>query len=237
MDPIGAAGGEEETNSIDTGLGRRETIMSMNVSDELVSFVNLWDSVPVRGEFEPWTPNEISLSNLSAPNFALTFLPQSCLTSYLDSAQLDGTVNYVDESSYENTIQTALASLNQFFACQPDEVIEAFESYLSPCERYVDGPWNRQRHEIVLSSAISNIPRDRQVCLETAAKDHILHLETMILAEEQEAPTAIAVGQILISGWELWMRCKKKLLNSLSKCSRNLSSIGFQIALADAAQA
>lgn len=210
----------------------------MGESDQLVPYVNCWNSVAVPIEFEPWNPDAATVNSLLSPNFELTFLPQDFLAaSYSQWAQIDSTVNYVRQPSDERTIQDALASLNQLFACQPGEVIEAFAIYLTPSERNADGPWNGQHQEIVSSIAVSPVPRDRQVCIEAAAKDHVIHLETMILAEEQGALTTSAVGQMLISGGELWMRCKRKLLNSLSKYSRNRSPVGFQNAFANAAQA
>ena len=209
----------------------------MGEADQLVPYVNYWNSVAVPVKFEPWNPDAATVNSLPSPNFVLTFLPQDFLTSYSQSVQIDSTVNYVRQPSDECTIQNALASLNLLFACQPGEVIDAFATYLSPSERYVDGPWNGQHQEIVSSSAVSPVARDRQVCIETAAKDHVIHLETMILAESQEAPTASAVGQMLISGRELWMRCKGKLLNSLSKYSRNRSTVGFRNDFANATQA
>lgn len=209
----------------------------MGETDQLVPHVNCWNSVLVPVKFEGWTANAISVSSFSPPKFVLTSLAQGLFEAYLEQTQAFDAATYIRQPGDEETIQNALASLNQLFACQPSEVIEAFATFLSPAERYVDGPWNGQRQEIVSSRAVSAVPRDRQVRTETAARDHVIHLETMILAEEQEAPTASAVGQMLILGRELWMRCKRKLLNSLSKYSRNRSAIGFQIALANAAQA
>jgi hypothetical protein len=208
----------------------------MDELDQVVPYVSCWNSVVIPVKLEPWNPDEATVDRLPSPNFVLTFLPQDFLASYSQSVQIDNTTNYVHQPADECTIQNALASLNQLFACQPGEVIEAFVTYLSPSERYVDGPWNGQRQEIGSSSAVSPVAPDRQVCLETAAKDHVIHLETMILAKEQEAPTATAVGQILISGGEVWMRWKKRLLHSLSRYSRNRSTVGFQIAFANAAQ-
>jgi hypothetical protein len=211
--------------------------MSMYVSDQLVPCANDWTAFLIPVEFNLRTPNAINLSSIPAPNFVLTFLPQDFLVVYSHSFQVKNSVNYVRQPDDERIVRSALDSLNQLFACQPGEVIEAFETYLSPSECYVDGPWNGHHQEIVTVNAVSGIPRDRQVRIETAAEDHILHLQSMILAEEQEAPTATAVGQILTSGGKSWMKWKKKLLHSLSRCSRNLSLIGFQIALADAVQA
>jgi hypothetical protein len=203
-------------------------------SDKLVPFPNCWDLVPPL-KFQPL--NADAASSLPAPDFALTSLPQGFPELYLERVQIDDAITYVLQPSEERIVLITLDSLNKLFACQPGEVIEAFATYLSPSERYVDGPWNGQHQEVVSSSAVPPVARDRQVCIETAAREHVIHLETLILAEEQEAPTASAVGQMLISGRELWMRCKGKLLNSLSKYSRNRSTVGFQNAFANAAQA
>jgi hypothetical protein len=209
----------------------------MGETDQLVPYVNCWNPLLVPVTFKPWIPNAAAVNSLPSPNFVLTFLPQHFLASYSQSVQIDHTVNYVHQPSGadEHVIRRALDAFNQLLACEPGQVIEAFADYL--CERNADWLRNTPRQEPVSSSAIPSIPRDRQVRIETAAKDHVLHLETMILAEEQEAPTASAVGQMLISGRELWMRCKGKLLNSLSKYSRNRSTVGFQNAFANAAQA
>jgi len=202
-----------------------------------VPYVNCGNLGAAPVKFEPWDSGALAVNTLPSPNFVLTFLPDAFLTWYLQSVEIDHMVNRPHQLSDECTIQNALASLNQLFACQPAEAIKAFEFYLSPSERYVDGPWNGHHQKMVSSSAVSPVPRDRQVCIETAAEEHVIHLETVILAEEQEAPTASAVGQMLISGRESWMTCKRKLLNSLSKYSRNRSANGFQIAFANAAQA
>jgi hypothetical protein len=198
-------------------------------TDQLLPYVNCWNSVAVPVKFESWNPDAATVNSLPSPNFVLTFLPQDFLVSYLQSVQTDHTVNYVREPSDERIVRNAIASLSQLFACQPGEVIEAFAEYISQAGRYVDGLWNRPCQELVSSGAVSPVPHYRQVCIETAAKEHVIHLETVILAEEQEAPTATAVGQMLISGRELWKRCKRKLLDSFSSYSRNWSILGSPI--------
>src|SRR5882724_2335349 len=209
----------------------------MDQSDQLVSYVNCWNSVVVQVKFERWNRGSATVNSLPSPNFVLTFLPQDFLASYSQSVQIDHTVNYVHQPSDvdEHVIRRALDAFNQLLAFEPDQVVEAFADYLSD----PNADWLRStpRQEPVSSSAASSIPRDREVRIEAAAKDHVSHLEAMILAEEQEAPTATAVGEILISGRELWTRWKRTLLHSLSKYSRNRSTVGFQIAFANAAQA
>ena len=209
----------------------------MRETDQLVPYMNCWNPLLVPVTFKPWIPNAAAVNSLQSPCFVLTFLPQDFLASYSQSVQIDHTINYVHQPSDadEHVIRRALDAFDQLLACEPGKVIEAFADYLS--ERNADWLRSTQRQEPVSSSAVSSIPRDRQVRIETAAKDHVLHLETMILAEEQEAPTATAVGQILISGGEVWMRWKKKLLHSLSRYSRNRCTVGFQITFVNAAQA
>ena len=212
----------------------------MSETDQLVLLprVNCWNSLPVPVKFVDWTVNAIGARNFSPPTFAFTSLRQGLVEAYLERIQVVDEATYVRQADDEETVQNALTSLNQLFSYQADEMIEAFATYLSPAQRCVNGPWNGHRQpESVSSRTISPVPRDRQVRIETAAKDHVTHLETVILAEEQEAQAASAVGQMLISGGELWMRCKTKLLNSLSKYSRNRSTIGFQNTLANAVQA
>ena len=209
----------------------------MREEDQLVPYVNLWNSVAVPVTFEFRTPESAYVNSLPSPNSVITFLPQDFLASYSRSVQIDHAVNYVRQPSDEHVIQRALDAFNQLFACEPGQVVETLAEYISPFERYVDGPWNGQRQALVSSNAVSPVPRDRQVCIETAAKQHVIHLETMMLAEEQEAPTATAVGQMLISGRETWMRWKRKLLHSLSRYWRNRCTVGFQSPFANAAQA
>jgi hypothetical protein len=222
----------------------------MGEAEQLVPYANCWNEllIPVENalvpveldhwtpvefaswtpvELQPWTPNETSLNNFQVPNFALTFLPQNFLALQSHSLQAETTVTYVRQPADERIVRNTLDSLNQWFACQPGEVIAAFETYLSPPERHADGPWSGQHQQtIVTVSAVSPIPRDRQVCIETEAKDHILHLETMILAKEQEAPAAIEVGQILISGGEIWTRIKRSFSNLFSDCSERVLWFG-----------
>ncbi len=201
----------------------------MGETDQLVPYVNCWNPFLVPVTFKPWIPNAAAVNSVPSPNFVLTWLPQDLLASYSQSVQIDHAVNYVHQPSDadEHVIRRALDALNQLLACEPGQVIEAFADYLS--ERDADWLRSTPRQEPVSSNAVSSIPRDRQVRIETAAKDHVLHLETMILAEEQEAPTATAVGQMLISGRELWKRSKRKLLDSFSSYSRSWSILGSPI--------
>lgn len=109
-------------------------------------------------------------------------------------------IDATTQSGDEETIQNALDLLDQLFACEPDKIVEAFAKYFSTGWRHLDGPGEEQRRERISAGAILPSPPDRQVRIETAAKDHVIHLETMVLAEEQDVPNASAAGQILTSG-------------------------------------
>jgi hypothetical protein len=88
----------------------------------------------------------------------------------------------------------------------------------------------------IFSSAVSKnghlsflVPRHRQVCLETAARDQVVHLEVITLAEEQEALVVSAVGQMLISGGKSWTRWRSRLSNLLSRFLRKTLVGGFTV--------
>jgi len=94
--------------------------------------------------------------------------------------------------------------------------------------------WKRFYRTNILSSAVSKdghlsflVPSYREVCVKTAARDHVVHLEVITLAEEQEAPGTSAVGQMLISGGKSWMRMISSLLNLFLDCSEKVLSFGF----------
>ncbi len=188
-------------------------------TDQFVPLVNCRNLVPpVR--FEPLNPGAITVNNLPGPDFVFMSSSQEMLLAWI-------------KPSDDQTVLNILDTLKQLVACEPCHVIAAFAEYIFQPEFYVDGLRSRPHQE---SSAISPFPRDRQVRTETAAKDHVIHLETITLAKEQEAPTANAVGQILTSSRELWKRWKSKLLSSLSRYSRNGSMLGSLI-FVNAAQA
>src|SRR5260370_17024804 len=94
--------------------------------------------------------------------------------------------------------------------------------------------WERFYLANISSNAVSKdghlsflIPSYREVCIKTAARDHVVHLEVITLAEEQEAPGTSAVGQMLISGGKSWMRMISSLLNLFLDCSEKVLSFGF----------
>jgi len=175
-----------------------------------------------------------ALSRIAAPDFALYSSSQRFHGLYLE--QNDETATYICRPNDEGSIRSDLDALSRLFAFEPYQAIEAFADYISQPKRRVDGLWKKPRRKLALSSVVSKaghlsslVPRCRQVCIETAARDHIVHLETIALAEEQEAPTATAVGQMLISGEGLWKIWKSKLLNLLSRFLRDGSTVGSLI--------
>lgn len=170
--------------------------------------------------------------------------------------------NSSDFGDQQSVVETMLSAPHYYAAFEIDAVVdletsfyclsldedirnlatEVWKTYISEAEYKARESWKRIYRKLALSTKVSKgghlcflVPKYEQVSLESTAKDEVVHLETMILAEEQEAPTATAVGQILISGRGLWMRWKKKLLHSLSSSLQNRSSDGFRIALASAA--
>jgi hypothetical protein len=206
----------------------------MDESNQLVLYANCWNSNVIPVQFKSFIPDGVEMVDFSPRELVYTPLTQALFEGYLEQAPAPDAAAYFYQPDDEEIDQSALDSINRFFACQPEEVIGAFATYLSPCELDADGPWNEEPETGSLG-AIRSIPRDRQVRIEAAVKDHVVHLETVTLAEEQEAPTASAVGQMLTSGRELWMRWKKKLLHSLSRSLQSQSCDGFQIALASVA--
>jgi hypothetical protein len=121
------------------------------------------------------------------------------------------------------------------FSC--DVIVSALDvlaEYVAESERSARESWKRLCRRNISSSAVSKnghlsflLPSYRRVCVETAARDQVVHLEVITLAEEHEAPGASAVGQRLISGGESWMRMKSRLLNLLSGCLEKVPRFGF----------
>ncbi len=200
----------------------------MGESNQLALYVKSWNPLLIPATFEPLQPDAGS----SPRQLFLSSLTQRLFETYLEFSQADDAATYADPGD-DRTLQDALDSLNQLLACQPGELIETFADYLSG--RNTDGVWKHPRQDFESSGAVSLVA-PYEGLTEGEARDHCVHLETIVLAKEKEAPTASAVGQILISGRDIWMNWKRKLLDSLSRFLRNRSSVGFQIALANAAQ-
>src|SRR5258708_3509455 len=123
--------------------------------DQFVPYVKCWDLVPAL-KFQPWNPDAIR--NLPAPRFVFTLSSQGVVPLNLERIQIDDAATYVRQPDDERIVQCALGRLNQLFACEPCQVIEAFAEYISQAKRYVDGLWNRPRQELVLSGTVSPVP-------------------------------------------------------------------------------
>ena len=107
------------------------------------------------------------------------------------------------------------------FPCDPkaysDQILQ---TYLQQSAYEADLKRRRLFRKLIRSTAVSMaghlsflVPRYKQVCLETTAKEEVIHYEGIILAEEMERlnPVNRAI-QKLTSGWRL---CTKRL-HSLS---------------------
>lgn len=110
--------------------------------------------------------------------------------------------------------------------------VNALADYISESERKARELLKRFFRRNIRSSAVSKhghlpylVPRYEQVCAETAARDQVIHLEVIALAEDQEVPNASALGQILISGGTSWKSCKR-LSRLFSKLLRKMLPSG-----------
>jgi hypothetical protein len=111
--------------------------------------------------------------------------------------------------------------LNRLFLAS-DVVSRAKEvlwDYLYEAERTTLASWKRFCRKHVRSSAVSKnghlsfLARYTRVCLETAARDQVVHLEVITLAEEQEARNSSASGQMQTLGGSLWKTLQSRLRN------------------------
>jgi hypothetical protein len=112
--------------------------------------------------------------------------------------------------------------------------MDALAAYISESEREARESWNRFYRKHISSSAVSKdghlsflVPSYREVCVKTAARDHVVHLEVITLAEEQEAPGTSAVGQMLNASGESWKRWRNRLSNLFSRFLRKTLPGGF----------
>jgi hypothetical protein len=144
-------------------------------------------------------------------------------------------------------LESELDCLNRLFlACDVvSRAKEVLSDYLCESERTALASWKRFCRRHIRSSAVSKnghlsfLARYTQVCLETAARDQVVHLEVITLAVQQEALNAFPEGQMLTSGGRSWKRLKSRLLNLLSRCLRNkllggLTACGLSFTSAEA---
>lgn len=116
-------------------------------------------------------------------------------------------------------LESDLDCLNRLFlAC--DVVSQAKEvlwDYLCEAERTALASWKRFCRKHVRSSAVSKnghlsfLARYTRVCLETAARDQVVHLEVITLAEEQAARNSSASGQMQTLGGSIWKILQSRL--------------------------
>lgn len=132
------------------------------------------------------------------------------------------------------TVVTEPSPLFDFGCNVVASTAQVLADYISESERKARESWKKFCRKNISSSAVSKdghlsflVPNYREVCVETAARDHVIHLEVITLAEEQEAPSTSAVGQILISGGKTWKRWINKLSSLLSKSLRKTLLGGF----------
>lgn len=143
------------------------------------------------------------------------------------------TVDYVVASNGEVVARAAAQPQSSFdFSCEILSALDALGAYVVESERRARDLLNRIYRRFILSSAVSKnghlsfFTRDRQVRIETAARDQVVHLEVIALAEEHQAPVVSAVGQMLIAGGTTWKRWRNKLSNLFSRLSRKMSPSG-----------
>jgi len=121
-----------------------------------------------------------------------------------------------------------------FFCDVVISAVDTLAEYIAESERNARESWKRLCRRIIHSSAVSKnghlsflLASYRRVCVETAARDQVLHLEVITLAEEHEAPGASGMGQMLLLGGKSWMRVKSRLLNLFSGCLEEVLRFGF----------
>jgi hypothetical protein len=186
--------------------------------NQFVANSNGWDLLPLL-EVQPW--NSRAVDELSSPDFSLDQTPQGFLQ--LQVATIQTTPTYVSQNDEQHTLFTILDVLNRLFtnACEVvAEGVALFKEYVSESDHRAHQSRKRLRRKLIMSSAVSKdghlsflVPRYHQVCVETAAKDQVLHLEPLTLAEEQEARNSSASGQMQTLGGSLWKTLQSRSRN------------------------
>lgn len=191
----------------------------MGEADQLVSYVNYWDSIPA---LMPYQWLSAGLASPALPDFAVPLSPLGYLQlNYNGSNALQTCISQAEE---EHPLVAALNSLIHLFTTATEVVADAKDAlvtYISESGRRADEVRKKLRRKLILSSAVSKdgqlsflVPRYRRVCVETAAKDQVLHLEPLTLAEEQGARNSSASGQMHTLGGRLWKTLQSRLRNS-----------------------
>jgi hypothetical protein len=172
-----------------------------------------------------------TLTQIQPPAVSIEYFPQDEYPNLLLP-----TVHWVISPNGEVVARGATQPEPCFdFSC--DVVVSALDvlaEYVAESERNARESWKRLCRRNIYSSAVSKngqlsflVPSYRRVCVETAARDQVVHLEVITLAEEHEAPGASAVGQMLMSSERLWMKMKSSLLNLLSGCLEKVLRFAF----------
>jgi hypothetical protein len=195
------------TSTIDTTERQRETRISMLDSNQIVPLVNVWD-VLRSPAIHPWTGCDVGQSTLRPDT------PWS-----VGKIGPDG---YVSIPTYVQLAPTNSSFELDFFAnlsASCDVVASAatvLAEYISDSERDARELRKRSYRKIISSSAVSKdghlsflVPGYRLVCIESTAKDEVVHLETITLAEERDGLNRFSKAiHTVLSGWR---SCAKRL--------------------------
>ncbi len=114
-----------------------------------------------------------------------------------------------------------------FFCEAAASKLEVFAAYIKESAHHARELLKRiYRSFVVLSIAACKCGYLSQRA-ETAARDHVIHLEMIALAKEhEEGPSSSYVGQILTFGEESWTRIKRSFSNLFSDCSEKVQCFG-----------
>jgi len=168
---------------------------------------------------------------IQVPSSSVEYFPQDEYQNLLLS-----TANWVISPNGEVIARGAMQPepCFDFFCDVVSSAVDALAEYIAESERNARESWKRLCRRMIRSSAVSKnghlsflLASYRRVCVETAARDQVVHLEVITLAEEHEAPGASAVGQMLLLGGKSWMRMKSRLLNLFSGCLEKVLPFGF----------
>ena len=147
---------------------------------------------------------------------------------------LQPTVDWVVAPNGEVVTRTKIQSELAFDFCNElVRVADVFVAYVAESDRRAGDLLRRLYRKLILSSGVSKnghlwlLASDRRVCIETAARDQVVHLEVITLAEEhEEVPSSSAWGQILMFGEVLCKRMKRSSWNLFSGCSEKALYFG-----------
>jgi hypothetical protein len=182
----------------------------VEVRGQLAPLLNIWDVVqlptPQTPEFRVWTDCETDgIGYVPCRVWSL-----GC-TGFLESEMEFVPPSFESELEYLNRLFLPCDFLSQ--------ATEIIHTYISESERVRVESWKRFCRKHIRSRAVSKnghlsfLARYTQVCLETAARDQVVHLEVITLAEEQEAQNSSASGRMQTLGGSLWKTLQSRLRN------------------------